>query len=266
LYDQLTIIRAGAILPQVLKPIPRMSLSDAVFAQLRDQIVSGALQPGAPLPAERVLCEQLGVNRGAVREALRKLEQARLVSIRHGGTSRVLDFRTSAGMDLLVDLLVSHPGPAAVDVVRSIVEMRSALGPDVARLAAARRSDEAVAALLRTTGAMRAADGDLGKLQELGHAFWTQLVAASGNVAYQLAFNTLREIYERSFEVLRGVLADELLDIAAYEALAQAVSGRDAAAAEAAARRIVRRGETRIAELLDRIGARAGSPAPSENR
>ena len=247
----------------MLKPIPRQSLSDAVFAQLRDQIVSGALAPGARLPAERVLCEQLGVNRGAVREALRKLEQARLVSIRHGGTSRVLDFRTSAGMDLLVDLLVSHPGPVAADVVRSIVEMRSALGPDVARLAAARRTGEASDALLRTTAAMRAAGGDLAKLQELGHAFWTQLVAASGNVAYQLAFNTLREIYERSFHAMRSVLADELTDLAGYEALAAAVDVRDVAAAETAARRLVRRGEAGVAELLDRIGTHP-LPAPSE--
>jgi DNA-binding FadR family transcriptional regulator len=247
----------------MLKPVPRQSLSDAVFAQLRDQIVSGALAPGARLPAERVLCEQLGVNRGAVREALRKLEQARLVSIRHGGTSRVLDFRTSAGMDLLVDLLVSHPGRVAADVVRSIVEMRSALGPDVARLAAARRTGEASDALLRTTAAMRAAGGDLAKLQELGHAFWTQLVAASGNVAYQLAFNTLREIYERSFHAMRSVLADELNDLPGYEALAAAVAARDIASAETAARRIVRRGEAGVSELLERIG-NPPLPAPSE--
>jgi DNA-binding FadR family transcriptional regulator len=109
---------------------------------------------------------------------------------------------------------------------------------------------------------MRAAGGDLAKLQELGHAFWTQLVAASGNVAYQLAFNTLREIYERSFHAMRSVLADELTDLAGYEALAAAVAGRDSAAAEAAARRIVRRGEAGVAELLDRIGTPL--PAPPE--
>lgn len=57
----------------MLKPVRKQSLSDAVFTQLRDQIVSGALAPGEPLPAERLLCEALGVNRGSVREALRRL-------------------------------------------------------------------------------------------------------------------------------------------------------------------------------------------------
>lgn len=76
----------------MLKPVRRQSLSDAVFDQLRDRIVSGAMRAGDPLPAERALCEALGVNRGAVREALKRLAQARLVAVQHGGASRVLDF------------------------------------------------------------------------------------------------------------------------------------------------------------------------------
>jgi DNA-binding FadR family transcriptional regulator len=54
---------------------------------------------------------------------------------------------------------------------------------------------------------------------------------------------------------MRGVLADELTDLAGYESLADAVRSRDAVLAEGAARRIVRRGEARMADLLDRIGA-----------
>lgn len=48
-----------------LQPVARQSLPDAIFVQLRDRILSGALAPGEALPAERVLCEELGVNRGA---------------------------------------------------------------------------------------------------------------------------------------------------------------------------------------------------------
>ena len=91
----------------MLKPVRKQSVTDAVFEQLRDQIVSGELSPGSALPAERVLCEALGVNRGSVREALRRLQQSRLVSVRHGGTSQVLDYRDSAGLDLLAELIVA---------------------------------------------------------------------------------------------------------------------------------------------------------------
>jgi GntR family transcriptional regulator, transcriptional repressor for pyruvate dehydrogenase complex len=255
---------ATPIVP-ALHPVARQSLSDAVFGQLRDQILSGALPPGSVLPAERVLCEELGVNRGAVREALRRLEQARLVSVRHGGSSRVLDFRTSAGMDLLVELLRTGAGGLGAEVVRGIVEMRTALGPDVARLAAQRRAAQVPAALHEIVRRMRGAERDLARLQPLSHAFWTELVAASGNLAYQLAFNTLGEVYASSWDLLRGVLADELGDTDGFEALARAVEEGDAPAAEACARRILRLGEQRLAGILARIDARAASAAQEES-
>jgi DNA-binding FadR family transcriptional regulator len=239
----------------VLAPVQRRSLSDAVFGQLRDQIVSGAMPPGSPLPAERVLCDVLGVNRGAVREALRRLEQARLVSVHHGGTSRVLDYRLNAGMDLLADLILGESGALDTGVVRGIVEMRSALAPDVARLAARRAAPAVADALDGVVSAMREARGDLQALQRLSQEFWAHLVEGCGNLAYRLAFNTLREVYERSWELLRPLLADELEDLASYTALAAALRARDERGAERRARSLVRRGETRIAAALERIDA-----------
>lgn len=241
----------------MLEPVARQSLSDAVFAQLRDRIVSGALAPGSALPAERILCKELGVARGAVREALRRLEQARLISVRHGGTSHVLDFRTSAGMDLLLDLGLTRAGEVDTRVMRGIVEMRSALAPDVARLAARRRAAAVPDALREIVTRMKEASGDLLQLQRLSQEFWTQLVSASDNLAYQLAFNTLREIYERSWELLRPVLADELTDLKSYRALVRAIERGDASAAEKTARSIVHLGEQGITKVLDRLDGRA---------
>jgi DNA-binding FadR family transcriptional regulator len=235
----------------MLRPVARQSLSDAVFAQLRDQIVTGRMEPGSAVPSERVLCEELGVARGAVREALRRLEQARLVSVRHGGASRVLDFRQSAGMDLLVDLALSGEQALVPRVVRGIVEMRSGLAPDVARLAARRHQDGVVERLSQHLAEMEAAGDDLARLQHASQAFWTTLVEASDNLAYQLAFNTLREVYSGAWELLRPLLADELLARADYQRLVRAIQeGLEEEAAEIA-RSIVLRGERRITEALE---------------
>lgn len=247
----------------MLERVARQSLSDAVFAQLRDRIVGGELPPGSALPAERILCQELGVARGAVREALRRLEQARLISVRHGGTSHVLDFRSSAGMDLLLDLGLTRGGEVDTRVMRGIVEMRSALAPDVARLAAQRRGPAAVPALRDVVARMNEASGDLLQLQRLSQEFWTQLVAASDNLAYQLAFNTLREIYERSWELLRPVLADELTDLKSYRALVRAIERGEPAAAEKTARSIVRLGEQGITKVLDRLDGRTHRSLPA---
>ncbi len=242
----------------MLRHVRRQSLSDAVFQQLRDQIVAGEMAPGTPLPAERVLCEVLGVNRGAVREALRRLEQARLVAARHGATSRVLDYRESAGMDLLADLVLTPSGTIDTRVVRGIVEMRSALAPDVARLAAARAGPALADVLAPVARAMEAAGDDLAELQRLSLAFWSELVRACDNLAYRLAFNTLRDTYERALALLRPLLADELRETSSYKELCDAVRRGDERAAEERAQEIVRRGERRIAEALARIDAHAG--------
>ena len=50
--------------------VEKISVADHLADQLRKAIVHGELLPGQHLPAERLLAEQAGVNRQAVREAL----------------------------------------------------------------------------------------------------------------------------------------------------------------------------------------------------
>ena len=249
---------------RVLQPVRRRSLSDAVFDQLREQIVSGAMQAGDPLPAERALCETLGVNRGAVREALKRLAQARLVAVQHGGASRVLDYRASAGLELLPDLLLTDAGGFDAVVVRSVVEMRSALAPDIARLAALRGGTAVADALDALVERMDAAAGDLPSLQALAMRFWSALVDATGNVAYRLAYNSLRDTYAKCMDLLTGVLAGELDDPTGYGAIAAAVRRGDGAAAERRARELTRRGERGLLDAVAALSARDDtSPVPS---
>lgn len=235
-----------------LRPVQRQSLSDAVFEQLRNQIVHGERPPGSSLPAERALCEALGVNRSAVREALRRLEQAGLVVVRQGGASRVRDYRASASLDLLATLLVTPQGDFDPRVVRSILEMRSALGPDVARLAALRGGAACASRLADSVAAMRDASGDLARLQECASAFWSDLVDGADNVAYRLAFNALHATYDRVRPLLARAMEAEIADPAPYDAVARAVANGDAAGAESAARALLGRGADGVLDALDR--------------
>ncbi len=202
------------------------------------------------------------MNRGAVREALRRLEQARLVSIHHGGTSQVLDYRSSAGLDLLSDLVVRPDGRVDPDAVRGLMEVRSALAPDIARLAALRADASDAAALGAIVADMRAAPRDPSRLQLLAIDFWARLVEASRNLAYRLAWNTLRQAYSRCLPLLTSVLAEENGDLKAHAAIADAIERRDAPAAERRARALVRLGEASLARALDRLGSRAYGVLP----
>jgi GntR family transcriptional repressor for pyruvate dehydrogenase complex len=248
----------------VLKPVRKQSLSDAVFDQLRDQIVSGEMRAGAALPGERALCETLDVNRGALREALKRLAQARLVAVQHGGVSRVLDYRSSAGLELLPDLLLTDAGGFDPEVVRSVVEMRSALAPDIARLAAVRGGATVAGTLDAVVARMDGAHGDLRQLQTLAMEFWSALVDGTGNVAYRLAYNSLRQTYEKCMEVLTGILADELGDRKSYRAIAAAVRRGDAKTAERLARALTRRGEQRLLAVVAAL--EAARPRPGRAR
>jgi GntR family transcriptional regulator, transcriptional repressor for pyruvate dehydrogenase complex len=237
-------------LAAMLQPIERKSLSDAVYEQLRDAIVSGQMAAGTRLPSERALCEQLGVNRGALREALQRLAQARLVRINHGGATRVLDYRAHSGLGLLPSLLVDGSGALQTHVARSVVEMRGALAPDIARLAALRGGPEAADDLDSILAEMGLAAGDDPALQRLALSFWDCLTDAADNVAYRLAFNTLKESYEGFMHLLTELMADEFRSLGVYADIASAVRSRDGAGAEAAARALMSVGSSRLVALL----------------
>ena len=113
-------------------------VSESVHTHLRDAILSGELAPGDAVPSERELSERLGVNRHAVREAIKRLQQARLVQVSQGGPTRVRDWRATGGLDLIVDLVRDHSDRIDPGLMSAITEMRACIGTDVARRCAER--------------------------------------------------------------------------------------------------------------------------------
>jgi GntR family transcriptional regulator, transcriptional repressor for pyruvate dehydrogenase complex len=237
-----------------LKPIRTRSVSESVYEQLRDAILTGEVRAGDVLPGERKLCEMLEVNRGAVREALKRLEQDQLVAIQQGEATRVLDFRDSARLDLLTQLMVKREGVTDSTVTMAVGELRCAITPDIARLAALRRGPAMAEQIL---AALAHLDGDAGRsaiFQERVEAFMTVLVQASQNVAYQLVNNTMREVHLRFAEnVWERFRNSEYSNVERYRAIAEAVISGDAARAEALAR-------ARSEAILRALGA--GGPLP----
>lgn len=60
------------------------SLCLLVMDKIKSDIDSGKLKPGERLPSEADLSKQLGVSRATLREALRLLEEEKIVIRRHG--------------------------------------------------------------------------------------------------------------------------------------------------------------------------------------
>lgn len=235
----------------MLDPVTRRSLPDAVFERICGTIFDGQLAPGDRLPSERELAQQLGVNRNALREGLKRLEQLRLIAIHPGESTRVLDFRSSAGLDLLAALLFSGSAMLRIEAARSLVELRSALGPDIAARAALRSGPNDHAALARSLEELRAIPiTNLVQRQRQSLELWRVLVVASDNLAYRLAFNTMEQAWTTIQDLVAPALRDELEDRAGYERLVRAVERGDASSARRAAQRLVGRGEASVLRLL----------------
>jgi DNA-binding FadR family transcriptional regulator len=240
-----------------LQPVTRRSVPDEVFDQVLAEVVDGEIEAGEALPSERRLAEVLGVSRPAVREALQRMAQTRLLDVRHGGATTVRDFRKFGGLDLLPRLLV-RKGDLDTAVARSILEARLVVGPGVAALAAERGGPALEALLTDTVDALGATDD--GVEQQL-HAltFWDQVVDAADSMVFRLMFNSLRAAYEPALVALAPLMAEEVGQVGAYRLLTSAIGAGDPETARAAADRVLRPATT---SLLTALAALTSEESP----
>jgi DNA-binding FadR family transcriptional regulator len=242
-----------------MEPLARSSVPDQVFARLCEAILGGRYEPGERLPTQRALAADLEVNVATVREAVKRLEQLRLVEVRHGDAMRVLDWRRSGGLDALA-LLTS----VDADVVRSLFEARRLLLSEAARLAARRRSDEQAQTIAELARAVAIAPDDHGALLADWH-FMAAIVEAAGNLVLQLIMNSVRELYLPRIGAFGGIIARRDAWAPLYARTAEAVAAGDGETAAAAIRTLADAQET---EMLGRArhpaatgGVRSAAPA-----
>ncbi len=247
----------------VLEPIRKKSLATAVFEQLRDRILHGHIQPGDSLPSERILVERLQVNRGAVREGLKRLEQAGLVAITQGGATSVLDFTKTAGLEILGAMIVGPGGEINTTIARNVIEMRTSLAVQLVQRAAQQKPSDQLDSLHSILVQMENHADEIDVLQQLAMDFWRIVVVHSGSIAYQLALNSLNAVYSKIQVHLRYILADEFQALEDYTTLAKAIENQEEIKAVETTRRIVERGAQAIAGLLDELDESKNSPAPN---
>ncbi|HEY0948562.1 FadR/GntR family transcriptional regulator [Nocardioides sp.] len=231
-----------------LQPVTRRSVPDEVFDQVLSEVVDGGIGAGEALPSERRLAEVLGVSRPAVREALQRMAQTRLLDVRHGGATTVRDFRRYAGLDLLPRLLVRR-GELDPAIARSILEARLVVGPGVAALAAERGGPALEVLLTETLDALGETDDGVQR-QVHALAFWDHVVDAADSMVFRLMFNSLRAAYEPALEALAPLMAEEVDQVGAYRVLTAAIGAGDPETARAAADRVLRPATTSLLAAL----------------
>ncbi len=155
-----------------------------VVEQIEEAIIKGTLVPGEKLPPERELKETFSISRGTLREALRVLEQKRLIDIQlgAGGGAIVREVTSEPITDSLSLLLRCQKIPLA-----DLKEFRMDMEGNIARLAAERATPEDVEALRAILV--------LAKDALDSHAEWEVYVQADAQLHMKLAQVTGNPIY-----------------------------------------------------------------------
>lgn len=240
-----------------------LTRAQVVADRLRREILRGDLRAGERLPAERELAARLGVNRGAVREALGKLEQLGLVQIRQGGGTTVRPLG-EASVEVVRHLLLVD-GRVNPVLAAQICDVQEMLVAGAARLAVERGSDDALLRardLVRRLGRPSTSEDEFAEILERLMAIVTE---QSGNLVIQLLRNTLRLVLAQLGPDRRFFRPSREAMRPAARALVRAVDERDPVAAEETVRALLRAGRQRLLQALAE-NDRTAPPHASEER
>ena len=199
------------------------NIAATVFQDLRRAILKGEFASGERLPGERELAQKYQTNRNTLREAVRRLEHARLVTVRHGQGVTVADFRKTGSLELLPPFLENSSDLAEIaHLLEDILPARLLVLEYATKLAAQRADPQDVARIRDITDLLIAAF-DRGDPVVLAHGFqrWLDaLIEAGHSVAVRWIANPFLDAYRELLDrfpamwVLEPSFPQHLRDVA----------------------------------------------------
>lgn len=208
-----------------------MAVTDEAVSRIRELIISGVLQPGDRLPQESVLAEQLGISRNSTREALRVLEQMRVLTVRHGSGTYVTSLEPSKlleGISFAVEMMRDH-------TLREVLEVRQLLEPAATRLAVQRMTPAKLSAI-REAYELYGAQTTIEDLVHRDFVFHSAIISAADN---ETLFSILDGLSSKTvrLRIWGGIVSENAvhLTIDHHHQILKAIEAGDAHLAEAAA-------------------------------
>jgi GntR family transcriptional repressor for pyruvate dehydrogenase complex len=148
----------------------------ATVDHLRTLIDSGQLPAGSRLPAERTLCDQLGISRGSLRQALRVLDSIGYVHIRAGSGTYVRGHENIQRP--LRSWFQEHE-----QLIEKLFDLRTTVEPTLAERLAYQHTHRVVSKLESNVSEMEqaAADGDMLRVIATDAEFHRVIAGKAGN-------------------------------------------------------------------------------------
>jgi GntR family transcriptional regulator, galactonate operon transcriptional repressor len=216
------------------------TMHDTVVDRIATWIVQGRFPSGSLLPTEPDLGEELGVSRTVVREAVKALSAKGMVEPKKRVGTRILPtIRWHLFDPAVVGWILD--GPRRIEQIRDMIEIRLAIEPFAAELAATRRTSEDLAAVQTAYRNMEIALENGGSsYNDADIDFHVRVLLASGN-RYLLQMRPVIEVVLRlAFTANNISIARARRSLPYHVAVLDAVGRSDSAAARQAMEVIIR--------------------------
>jgi GntR family transcriptional repressor for pyruvate dehydrogenase complex len=214
--------------------LERLPAYRLVYDAIEEQIMSGRLRVGDPLPPELQLAGQFGVNRSTVREGIRLLEQSGLVARDGGKRPRIssphfLDLASSASRALILHSVTFRELWDASMIIEPAIAEKAAREISAEMLAEANASLEEMQVAVEAIEAGDTADVDA--FVRLDRDFHEILARAAGNRVLALAHEPVTSLFIPAGRLILPKLKTYRRVLDAHRYILDCVKARDAAGA-----------------------------------
>jgi DNA-binding FadR family transcriptional regulator len=218
--------------------------------------LAGDVKPGDPLPQEPALCDQMGVSRTVVREAIKSLAAKGLVESRPKRGTIVRPARAWNYLDPEV-LQWQANTDASGQLLFYLTEFRQTIEPVAAAMAAERASEEELQRIKNAYQEMERTADSLEAFQAADVSFHTEILHATGNPFFAPVANVISVSLESSLRVTNRQPADNRASVPVHQKVMKAIGARRPARARSAMRALLNDAASRIEDAL-------GQPSRSE--
>ena len=209
-----------------LQPVTKTKFHEQIVAQVQALIEKGGLKDGDQLPAERELASIFKVSRHSVREAIRVLEQQKVVKSRPGSGTFVILENESSEVESLAGAILREKNTLA-----EIFQLRELLEPQIAGLAARNATREDIRGLEDLVERQQKEVENITVSKELDEQFHLALARATGNAVLMQVVELFGHIVLKSRHEDSRSRDRNQLSVRGHKQILQAVKDRDGPAA-----------------------------------
>ncbi len=211
---------------EVLTPITRTTRTADICRQMVNHLIRGVWSEGEKLPAERDLCQKLGVGRASLREALKALEIMGMIETRLGDGTYVCNRSEFFSRPLLWAIASGSEAD-----VRELVEARVLIEVELAGMAAERAKATDIRQLTELLEQMEESRENPQKFVQADVNFHLAIARAASNGILMNALHLIRNLLQQW--ILRAVAIKGVPEKACahHKRLLLAIKSRDGAAA-----------------------------------